>query len=158
LRKQRKPASINDSDERRQQLYDEHRKQATEDIQTSSDDFDKNLLAVSSGALGFSLAFIKDIVHLQSAVWNWSLYASWICFAACIVITVFSFRLSIIANNAHLEYLYRYYICKEDKYLDKRSPAAYLLNVFTWAAAVCFMGGIILTVVFGFKNLGGGIP
>jgi hypothetical protein len=91
-------------------LYDEHRKQAIEDIQTSTDDFDKNLLAVSSGALGFSLAFIKDIVHMQSAVWPRMLYASWICFAACIVITVFSFRLSIVANRAHLDYLFEYYV------------------------------------------------
>lgn len=129
---------MSDDEQRRLALYDEHRKQATEDIQSSTDDFDKNLLTVSSAALGFSLAFIKDIVHMQSAVWHRVLYASWICFAACIVITVFSFRLSVMANNEHLHYLHKYYIEKNGEYLNKRSPAAFVLDVFTWGAAVCF--------------------
>jgi len=44
-------------------LYNKHAGQAWTDQQTSSDDFDKNLLTLSSVLLGFSLAFIKDIVR-----------------------------------------------------------------------------------------------
>jgi hypothetical protein len=145
---------MSEDDQRRLELYDEHRKQASEDIESSTDNFDKNLLAVSSAALGFSLAFIKDIVHMQSAVWHRVLYASWICFAACIVITVFSFRLSVMANNQHLNHLHKYYIEKNEEYLNKKSRAAIVLGVFTWAAAVCFLGGIILTLIFCIKNVG----
>jgi hypothetical protein len=54
-------------DARRLALYDEHRKQTWQDIQSSTDNFDKNLLTVSSAALGFSLAFIKDFTHLPTA-------------------------------------------------------------------------------------------
>jgi len=42
-----------DDDKRRRDLWDEHRRQTWQDIQSSTDSFDKNLLAVSSAALGF---------------------------------------------------------------------------------------------------------
>src|SRR5258708_35443126 len=86
-------------DARRLALYDEHRRQTWQDIQSSTDNFDKNLLAVSSAALGFSLAFIKDFAHLPTAAWRPLLYTSWLCFAACILITMFSFRLSVASLN-----------------------------------------------------------
>jgi hypothetical protein len=46
----------------RKRLYEEHVGLVRENQNTMSDEFDKNLLALSSGALGVSLAFIKDIV------------------------------------------------------------------------------------------------
>ena len=145
---------LQDDDKRRRDLWDEHRKQAWQDIQSSTDNFDKNLLAVSSAALGFSVAFIKDIVHLPAARWHFVLYASWLCFAACIVITVFSFRLSVAALNKHLEYLQHYYEKKDETFLTKKSTAGIVLNWFTWAAAAFFLDGIICTVIFCMKNLG----
>lgn len=143
-------------DKRRRELWDEHRKQAWQDIQSSTDNFDKNVLAVSSAALGFSVVFIKDVVHLPiaSAAWPHVLYASWLSFAACIVITVFSFRLSVAALNKHLKYLQNYYEDRDEKFLTKKSVAGIVLDWFTWAAAVFFLAGIICTVVFCMKNLG----
>jgi len=143
-----------DEDKRRRDLYDEHRRQAWQDIQSSTDSFDKNLLAVSTAALGFSVAFIKDIVHLPAAAWHFVLYASWLSFAACIVITVFSFRLSVAALNKHLEYLQHYYDKKDETFLRKKSVAGIVLNAFTWVAAAFFLAGIICTVVFCMRNLG----
>ncbi len=111
---------LQDDDKRRRDLWDEHRKQAWQDIQSSTDNFDKNLLAVSSAALGFSVAFIKDIVRLPATRWHFVLYASWLCFAVCIVITVFSFRLSVAALNKHLEYLQHYYEKKDETFFDEK--------------------------------------
>jgi len=54
--------------EQRQKLCDEHRRQIWQDIQSSADNFDKYILTLSSGALGLSLSFIKDIVPLGTAV------------------------------------------------------------------------------------------
>jgi hypothetical protein len=143
-----------DDDKRRRDLYDEHRRQTWQDIQSSTDNFDKNLLAVSTAALGFSVAFIKDIAHLPTAAWHPVLYASWICFAACIVITVFSFRLSVTALNKHLEYLQQYYENRNEEFLAKKSAAALTLDIFTWAAAFSFLAGIICTMVFCIRNVG----
>lgn len=146
-------SAISGDDQRRIELWDEHRKQAQEDIQSSTDSFDKNLLTVSSAALGFSIVFIKDIVPLNKAVWHSVLYASWLCFAACIVITVFSFQVSVAALRKHLEYLQQYYQEKDETFLNKKSLPEIVLKWFTWAAAVFFLAGIICTVVFCIKNL-----
>jgi len=100
------------------------------------------------------VAFIKDIVHLPAATWHFVLYASWLSFVACIVITVFSFRLSVAAMNKHLEYLQQYYNKKDETFLTKKSAAGIVLNVFTWTAALLFLAGIICTVIFCIKNLG----
>ena len=140
-------------DNRRQELYDEHRRQTWQDIQSSTDNFDKNLLAVSSAAFGFSLVFIKDIVALGSALWRPVLYASWACFAICIVITIFSFRLSVTALNKHLEYLRKYYEEKNEAYLTKKSGWTKAVDFFTWAAASAFLVGIGCTVAFCLKNI-----
>ena len=110
-----------DQEKRRRDLYDEHRKQTWQDIQSSTDNFDKNLLAVSTAAFGFSLIFIKDITHLDTAVWRYALYASWLCFGTSIVATVFSFRLSVAALNKHLEYLQKYYEKQDERFLTKKS-------------------------------------
>jgi hypothetical protein len=143
-----------DADQRRRELYDAHLKQAWQDIQSSTDNFDKNLLAVSSAALGLSVGFIKDIVHFPTAVWHPVLYASWVCLAACIVTTIFSFRLSVAALKKHLEYLHEYYEKKNDEALTKKSTAERMLGWSTWIAASCFLVGIICTVAFCIKNLG----
>jgi len=142
-----------DDDKRRQELYDAHLKQTWQDIQSSTDDYDRNLLTVSSAVLGLSVGFIKDIVHFPTAVWHLVLYASWVCLAACIVVNVLSFRLSVIALKKHLGYLYEYYIKKNDEYLTKKSAAEKALEWSTWTAGVCFFAGIICTVVFCIKNL-----
>ena len=62
----------------RLELYNEHRRQAWQDIQMSTDQFDRSLLTLSSGALVLSLAFIKDAVPLKDAVGIYWLYSSWI--------------------------------------------------------------------------------
>lgn len=70
------------NDKRQHELYDAHLEQTWQDMQSSTDDFDKNLLAVSSGALGLSVGFIKAIVHSPTAVWHSVLYISWMRLAA----------------------------------------------------------------------------
>src|SRR6266576_3941345 len=79
---------------RAEELYDLHRDKAWEDIKSGTENFDKYMLTFSSGALGLSLAFIKDAVPLKTAVWITSLVGSWIAFVLCILATLLSFRLS----------------------------------------------------------------
>jgi hypothetical protein len=134
-------------------LYNEHRKQAWADIQSSSDNFDQSLMTVSSAALGVSLLFIKDIVPLKDADWLRMLYVSWLSFAICIVLTVFSFRLSVAAQTVYLQYLRKYYIEKNSDYFNKQSWQSKWLSVFTWAASVLFLAGLACTVIFCVHNV-----
>jgi preprotein translocase subunit SecG len=144
--------SENDA-QRRRQLFDEYRKQAWDDIRSGTDNFDKNLLTVSSSALALSLAFIKDFTPLPTAVSLPVLYTSWACFAGTIVTTIFSFRLSIAAVNKHLEYAYKYYEENDDKILGKKSAAERALSAFTWIAAILFLVGVFATVIFCVNNV-----
>src|SRR5579885_1478933 len=63
---------------RAEELFDDFKKKALDDEKSGTESFDKNLLTFSSGALGLSLAFIKDIVPLSMAHWIACLFVSWI--------------------------------------------------------------------------------
>jgi len=137
----------------RQALYEMHLQRAWEDRQSSSDSFDKSLLTVSSGALGVSLVFIKDIVPLPHAVWMPLLYSSWGFLAACVVLTVFSFRLSVAALDRHIDHLDEYYRKEVTNALNRKSIHSKMLTLFTWSAASFFLAGVACTIVFCVKNV-----
>jgi hypothetical protein len=140
---------------RRQDLHDQHKARICEDIQSSTDSFDQSLLTLSSGALGVSLAFIKDIVPLKEAVWIGLLFASWIAFALCIVTTVVSFLLSVKANKQQLGYIDEYYLHRKDDALDKHKTSGYLrwLQRCTWVAIILFVAGLFCTIIFACENV-----
>jgi hypothetical protein len=134
--------------DRDRELYDKHEQQAWQDIQTTTDRFDQSMLTLSSAALGVSVAFIKDIVPFAQAVWSLLLYASWICFSLCIVVTVLSFQVSRAALKQHLDYLKRCYLDGDRRFFNKQSLAAKMLPVMSWTAATFFVLGIVSTLVF----------
>jgi hypothetical protein len=141
--------------ERREKLYDDHRKQAWEDLHSSTDNFDKSILTLSSGALALSLSFIKDIVPLGHAAWRLLLYLSWGCFGLCILLTVLSYQLGIRAQQEHLKNLPKYYLQRDEEAPKQRSLFWRLVEAFSWASAGLFALGLICTVVFCIKNLEG---
>src|SRR6266851_1920817 len=140
---------------RRQELHDQHKARICEDIQSSTDSFDQSLLTLSSGALGVSLAFIKDIVPLKEAVWIGLLFASWIAFALCIVTTVVSFLLSVKANKQQLGYIDEYYLDHKDDALDKHKASGYVkwLQRCTWIGIILFVAGLFCTIIFACENI-----
>jgi hypothetical protein len=141
--------------ERREKLYDEHRKQAWEDLQNSSDNFDKSVLTLSSGALGLSLSFIKDIVPLNHAMWLLLLYLSWSLFGLCIVLTVLSYQFGIRAQKEHLRNLPDYYLQGDEKASKQKGRSWRAVEAFSLLSAGLFTLGLICTVVFCIKNLEG---
>lgn len=61
-------------------------KQLYEDYKYSIEKFDSQALYISSGALGLSLAFLKDIVPVQNAIGYWLFYLALWVFVAIILI------------------------------------------------------------------------
>jgi hypothetical protein len=57
----------------------------------NSENFDKAILTLSSGALTLSLAFTKDIVSPATAEYNFLLYASWVLFMLALAVNVAGF-------------------------------------------------------------------
>ena len=139
----------------RQDLHAQHKSRIWEDIQSSTDSFDQSLLTLSSGALGLSLAFIKDIVPLKDAVWIALLFTSWIAFALCIVSTVASFLLSVKANKQQLGYIDENYIHRNDLALDKHKSSRYVkwLERCTWVGIILFVAGLFCTIIFACENV-----
>jgi hypothetical protein len=142
---------------RRKELYDSLAAQARTDQQASSDAFDKSLLTFSSGALGLSLAFIKDVVPLDKAGWLPWLYLSWIAFASCIGVTIASFQLGIQAQKTHLDYLYEYYIECKDEFFNKKNCWTKAVTSCAVAGATFFLAGLIGTMIFVLENISRGI-
>jgi len=137
----------------RWELYSEHKKQAWEDIQKSTDSYDQSLLTLSSGGLGVSIAFIKDLVPLYDAVWLCLLYVSWALFVLTILSTVASFLLSVRAQNQHLQFLWNFYVEGDDTYRDKESWYSKALRWCTILAGMFFLGAFVCTAVFATKNV-----
>lgn len=139
---------------RAEELHDEYRRKIWDDTKSGSENFDKYMLAFSSGAFGLSLGFIKDVVKPENAVALWWLFASWICFLLCILITLLSFRVSIRA-------LERMVSCLDDFYLKGNENAFnnHLNDLWTKAvdwcaylAIVFFVAALTCTMVFVAKN------
>lgn len=137
---------------KRQDLYAKHAEQAWKDLQASSDDFDRNLLTFSSAALGLSLSFVKDFVPLKSAVYKPCLYGSWIAFASCILVTIFSFPISLQAQKAHVKHLQKYYLDNDPAYLDKPSLWSRGVTACSVLGGIFFLAGLAGTVIFAIEN------
>jgi hypothetical protein len=61
---------------RAEELHDEYRRKVWDDTKSGTENFDKYMLTFSSGALGLSLGFIKDVVPIGKAIWIFSLVMS----------------------------------------------------------------------------------
>lgn len=138
----------------RWQLYNDHKKQAWEDIQSSTDSYDQSLLTLSSGGLGLSIAFIKDIVPLQQATWLPLLYVSWLAFGLCILTTVVSFQVAIATQREHLDNCWKFYVDRDDSFRDRQGKNSKRLKWCTIIAGSLFVLALACTIVFAVENVG----
>ena len=107
----------------------------------SSSQFDKQILFIASGALGISLAFIKDIVKLDIATSKNLLLLSWIFFGAVILICILSHYTSLKAINFKIENLYQ----KKDK---TSKLFDFFTKLFNILMILFLAAGLILLFVF----------
>ena len=152
------------NDEKQETLSEEERKsrwedyckyhdKAVESITASSDEFDKSLLTYSSGALGLSLAFIKDIVKLENAIALSWLYWSWLFLVSCIVLTIASYRLSIHAQQRRLDDARRFYTERDEKAFNRETVWSRMLDWCAYLGAAFFLAGVLSTVLFVYFNV-----
>lgn len=146
------PESFTPSDDGKR-TYSETRKDLLTRLLSNSEAYDKAILSLSSALLGVSLAFIKDIVHLGQACHKELLYFSWYLFAAAIIITLISFIMSNLGIKKQLKYAEKYYLEGESEYLKKLNIYARLTEVVNILSGGCFVGAVILTVLFVTRNI-----
>jgi len=137
-------------DNRAESLYDRHRDKVWEDIKSGTENFDRNLLVLSSGALVLSVGLLRDVVPLTQAIWMPCLFLSWSAFALCILTTLASFQVSIRAQEASLPYLKEVYLEGKQEAFDKHLQSGWSRAVdwCTYVASTCFIVGLISTLLF----------
>jgi hypothetical protein len=119
---------------------------------SSSENFDKSVLTLSSGGLAFSLGFLKDFLPVSQAVWGWTLYVSWSALTAATVVTMLSFLAAAKAQDYKLASARLYYLDGDDSRLnDHRWDRAVIW--MNRVSGACFVVGVILTTVFVATNL-----
>lgn len=142
----------------RNDLYAKTRDDLLKRQLSNSENADRAVLSVSAAALGFSLAFIKDIVPLATATYPALLYLSWLFFVLAILITLASFFTSQHAILVQLTLAERYYLQNDEDALKVRPLLAIVTDRLNLAGAVSFFVGILATCVFVAINLGKDTP
>jgi hypothetical protein len=140
---------------RAEELHDEYRKKLWDDIKSGTENFDKYMLTFSSGALGLSLAFIKDVVPISRAIWIASLIASWIAFVICILVTLISFRISIRALENMGPALDAFYLEGKPEAFNKHLGSFWTRAVdwSAYSAISSFILGLAFTMMFVGANI-----
>ena len=100
---------------------DKYLKDLFEDLKYSVSKFDSQTLAISGGALVFSLTFIKNIVPFSDAIHIWLLYISLALFIFTISFGLLGHYLSIrqISNSIDSVSEEKYDELKPDKWIPK---------------------------------------
>jgi hypothetical protein len=136
-------------------IYSETRNDLLTRLLSNTEAFDKAVLSLSSAGLGFSLAFIKDIVPVHTINNMNLLYISWGCFSGAIIFTIISFFTSQFAIRIQLGYFEKYYLEGKDEYFNKKNWLSIATEIINIVSALLFITAVILTVKFVTINMGG---
>lgn len=142
-----------DDDNTRNAMYSEYRRDLLGRQLSNAVQHDKAILSLSTGALGLSIGFIKDIVPLKEALAIRLLILSWSLFGAAIIGTVVSYPIGQKAINVQLKYAEKYYIEKKNEYFKRRNPWSVAIMYIGMVSSVAFVIAVILTVIFVSLNL-----
>lgn len=127
----------------------DYRKQLQALEQKMQSEYDKAIMALSGGALGVSMTFLKDVVLDQGVHGGNFLLGAWICWGASVTCTLFSFYTSAQALRRAVQQT-------DDRaiYLEmvggKFNCVTKILN---FSGGALFMLGVILIVFFASRNL-----
>jgi hypothetical protein len=131
-----------------QQLAD-YRKALQDAGQRMQSAYDKAIMALSGGALGVSMTFLKDIVLANGVRNGFALLSAWSCWGASVTCILISFYSSVAAHQKAVFQLDEkiIYVQKPGGMSDR---ATRILNL---SAGMFFVLGMISIVVFAASNL-----
>lgn len=121
---------------------------------SNAEAYDKAVMMYSTGALGLSLTFIKDILPPGKAVHMWSLYWSWIAFLISLIVVLASYMVGQIAIRKQRDLAHEYYLeGKEEKMQSKYNPWSKWTDYLNVGSGLFFVFGAALMVFFVSKNV-----
>lgn len=117
--------------------------------QKSQDSYDKAVLSLSSGALGISIAFIKDIIGSKPVSMKLFLFLSWGLWGLSILSILFSHFMSIRALRQTIRQT------DNGKIHDEKPGGNYskITEILNIVSGIFFAIGVLLITVFVAKNL-----
>lgn len=142
--------------ELRLKLYAEARADLLKRQLSNSENADRAILSVSTAALGFSLAFLKDIIRLNDAEYSFLLYLSWALFVFSVIVTLLSFFTSQKAIDEQLEIAHKYYIESDSDAIQARPKCAKITEMLNKVGAILLVLGLLCTCIFVGFNLSKG--
>lgn len=119
---------------------------------SNTDNYDKNILTLSSAGLAISLTVFKDIAPHNQTAHIWLLYSAWVLFGCAILSTIFSFLISNAALRAQLEIAHKYYIEEDESVFGKVSLESKALDWVNRFSGGFFVLAIISVITFGVIN------
>lgn len=141
-------------DEARRKLHAEYTAEIRKRQLSSSENFDKSVLTLSSGGLALSMGFLKDFISIADARFAWALYTSWVALTVATCCTIVSFLVSLRAHGVAQKAGDRYYIDGDEKAFDELNPWDICTNRLNVLSGASFVSGIVLTTLFVSTNLG----
>ena len=116
----------------------------------SQEQYDKTVITLSTGALGLSFAFIKDVVDIKVASNINFLTGAWICFTLSVLSVLLSFTASKYALDQAI-------IAEDNNEEIQINRADVITTILNWLSSIFFIIGLVFIIVFVKLNLGGNI-
>ena len=140
-------------DEERRNLYHQSREELLRCQLSNSQILDKSILSLSSAGLGFSVAFIKNVVSLTQATSLWLLHLSWLMFTLAIICTLISLLTSQKSIKKELNRIYQYYYLGKEEAINQRNRPAQVTGWLNLIFVIFYIIAISATTLFIGLNL-----
>lgn len=113
----------------------------------AQDEYDKTVIMLSTGALGLSFTFLKDIVNLKEAHSMYLMMGAWICWAISSSSVLYSFYSSRQALRQAIEDIDNE-IERDSNHFDR------LTGLFNLWSGSFFISGLFFMIAFVKTNIG----
>jgi hypothetical protein len=127
-------------------MEDKDRDKIQDAISDSQNDFEKNLVYLSAGALTLSMGFIEKIIPFNKAVNKWLLITSWVLLASTLLLNLASHLISVRNStkareemDSGMEY---------NKLVERISCRNKLMRAINWISYFLFALGVLCVVIF----------
>ena len=131
------------------EYLEEYRNHLQDIYQKAQEDYDKTVLTLSSGALGISFAFVKDIIGPGPISCSGLLYWSWVCWGVSVACVLFSHLTSSYSIRKSIEQVDKgeAYTQRIGGWYDK------VTSVLNHLSGFLFLAGLVLIILFVSKNM-----
>ncbi len=127
-----------------------HREFLLAATQKAQEEFDKSVLWLSSGALGVSFTFLKDLIYANQIESLWLLLVAWMCWTLSIFAVFFSYHFSRLALKTTISKIDNGTIYDSPVANERFATFTKWLNRF---GVIFLFVGIIFIILFSYFNL-----